>query len=67
MAEKVTPIKPAAPAAAPPDALILDADASFMVGTSLRSWKAGVVIKDPADIAHLERANVPRKRYELIP
>jgi hypothetical protein len=59
----IVPIKPAP---RPPDCLILDADTKFMVGTSLRSWKGGVVITDPADIAHLERANVPRKRYELM-
>ncbi len=40
---------------------------SSMGGNTLRSWAAGAVITDPADIARLERANVPRQRYELIP
>jgi hypothetical protein len=66
MNDKVTPIKSAKPAPAPPDCIILDADTTFMVGMSLRSWSAGVPITDAADIAHLERANVPRKSYELI-
>jgi hypothetical protein len=38
-----------------------------MVDTSLRSWKGGIPITDRTDIAHLEGARVPRKRYELIP
>ncbi len=59
----VIPIK----AAPLPDCLILDSDTTFMVGTSLRSWQAGAAITDPADIALLEHAKVPRERYELIP
>jgi hypothetical protein len=63
----MTNVVPIKPAKAPPDCLLLSADTTFMVGNTLRTFPAGVPITDVTDIAHLERANVPRNRYELIP
>jgi hypothetical protein len=48
----------------PPDLLILDRQICFSVNGTLRSWKAGVPITKPADIADLSTA--PGKRYRLI-
>jgi hypothetical protein len=48
----------------PPDLLVLDSQVAFAVNGTTRSWKGGVPITNPADIADL--AKMPGKRYRLI-
>ncbi len=65
MAKERTPEPPTErPTEGPPDLLILDQHTGYSQNGTLRSWKGGVPITNPAHIADL--AKMPGKRYRLI-